>query len=209
MSTAERTKGDLTKNAILTIALPIVSKVGFKGITIGNLADEMAMSKSGLFAHFRSKEQLQLAILDFAARDFVDKVLTPALKHPRGQPRVQALFDSWLLWDRSRHLPGGCVFVTAGIELDDDEPGPVRDRLVQLQRDWHEAVATAAKIAVKEGHFRPDFDAEQFAHDFYGVMLAYHHSSRLLRDPKAEDRVQMAFRMLLAQCRPFVPRKED
>lgn len=192
-------KGDVTRQAILERAAARASRVGLEGVTIGQLADELGLSKSGLFAHFQSKEALQEQVLQFASERFVAGVVRPALDVPRGEPRVRAFFEGWLRWARSGMARSGCLFVAAATELD-DQPGPVRDRLVQLQRDWLGFMAQAYRLAVGEGHFR-DGDAEQFAHDLYGVMLAYHHAARLLRDPRAEQRARAAFEALLAAAR--------
>jgi hypothetical protein len=110
---------------------------------------------------------------------------------------VRALFEGWLGWENDPELPGGCVFIALANELD-DRPGPLRDLLVGYQRDWTGALATAARIAVEEGHFRPDLDCEQFAYDLYATILAYHHFNRLLRDPGSERRARSAFEQLLA-----------
>jgi AcrR family transcriptional regulator len=189
-------KGDLTRNAILERATLLASQVGLGGLTIGTLADDLDLSKSGLFGHFRSKEALQIQVLEHAAATFVELVVRPALRAPRGIRRIRALFDQWLEWTRSGPLPGGCLFVAAATELD-DQPGPVRDRLQQLQRDWLGVIATSFAKGIEEGHFRRDADPDQFAQDLYGVALAYHHAHRLLRDPKGEGRARHAFEALL------------
>ncbi|MGH7568446.1 MAG: TetR/AcrR family transcriptional regulator [Gemmatimonadales bacterium] len=194
-------RGDLTRRAILHRATGLASKLGLGGLTIGALADALELSKSGLFAHFRSKEALQLQVLEFGATVFVDHVVRPALAAPRGAPRMRALFENWLAWARSSPLPGGCLFVAATTELD-DRPGPVRDQLVQLQRQWLDVIAVSFQKGIGEGHFRPDADPEQFAHDLYGVMLAFHHASRLLKDARAAARARRAFDTLLAAARP-------
>ncbi|HEX6201027.1 MAG TPA: TetR/AcrR family transcriptional regulator [Thermoanaerobaculia bacterium] len=194
------TKGEETRAAILERAFASASQVGLEGLTIGSLADEVGLSKSGLFAHFDSKEALQLQVLETAAERFVETVVAPALKEPRGEPRVRALFQHWMEWETAKFQPGGCIFIATAHELD-DRPGPVRERLVALQRDWLEALATAAKIAIEEGHFRPGLDIRQFASDLYAVILAYHHFSRLLRDPAAEGRARSSFESLLAASR--------
>src|SRR5262249_48904840 len=160
-------KGEATRTAILERATRLASQVGLEGVTIGVLAEELKLSKSGLFAHFRSKEALQVQILDHCAGLFVERVIRPALAAPRGEPRVRALFERWLEWDRARPLPGGCLFVAASVELD-DRPGPARDRLVQAQREWLEVIARSCRLAVEEGHFRVDTDPERFAQDIYG-----------------------------------------
>ncbi len=178
----------------------LASRIGLAGLTIGRLADELKLSKSGLFAHFRSKEALQVQVLEAAGLRFVEKVVRPGLQKPRGLPRLRALFEGWLAWDRSGPLPGGCIFVAASSEVDDD-PGPVRDRLVRLQREWLEVLAQVVQSAIAEGHFRRQADADQFAHDLYGIMLAHHHAVRLLRDPRAEERVNRAFETLVRNGR--------
>jgi AcrR family transcriptional regulator len=190
-------KGDLTRQAILDRATGLASQVGLGGLTIGALADEMDLSKSGLFAHFRSKEALQIQVLEHGAAAFVEAVVRPALHMPRGEPRIRTLFELWIQWARSSPLPGGCLFVAAATEFD-DRPGPVRDRLAQLQREWLSVIATSFAKGVAEGHFGADQDPEQFAQDLYGIMLSLHHYSRLLRDPDAEGRARRAFDALLS-----------
>jgi AcrR family transcriptional regulator len=194
-------KGAVTRQAILEKALALASRKGLEGITIGRLSQELGLSKSGLFAHFRSKDALQVQVLQQAAAHFVDEVVRPALGARRGEPRVRALFDRWLDWARSQRTPGGCPFVAAAIELD-DQPGPARDELVRTQRDWLETVATCFRTGITEGQFASTAEPEQFAHDFNGIMLAYHHAARLLADPSAEARARTAFESLLAAARP-------
>jgi AcrR family transcriptional regulator len=193
-------KGEQTREAILAHALGLATRIGFEGLTIGRLAEDLHMSKSGLFAHFRSKEALQLEILRFAGARMVDTVVKPALAAPRGEPRVRALFERWLAWEQSPSLPGGCPFMAASFELD-DRPGPVRDFVVQNLRDWMDTMTGAARIAVHEGHFRADLDCEQFAHECQGIGLAFVHASRLMHDPSARVRAQSAFESLLSRSR--------
>ncbi|HEX5815783.1 MAG TPA: TetR/AcrR family transcriptional regulator [Methylomirabilota bacterium] len=189
-------KGEETREAILLHALELATKVGFAGLTIGRLADDLKLSKSGLFAHFGSKENLQLRVLELASRRFVDEVVRPALAAPRGVRRVRALFERWLAWETSPSLPGGCPFNAAATELD-DQPGPARDYVVQSQRDWLETIANTARTAVQEGDFAPGLDCEQFAHDLLSIVLGYAHASRLMKDPKARARTERAFEALL------------
>lgn len=193
-------KGARTREAILSHALALATRIGLEGLTIGRLADDLRISKSGLFAHFGSKETLQIEMLRLAGSRMVDQVVRPALAVPRGEPRLRALFERWLAWEQSPTLPGGCPFVTASFELD-DRPGPVRDFVVQTLRDWLDTLAGAARIAVQEGHLRPDLDCEQFAHDCYGIGLAFVHASRLMRDPRARARADQAFAALLGAAR--------
>lgn len=175
----------------------IASQVGLEGLSIGGLAEKLQLSKSGLFAHFRSKETLQIQVLDAAAAAFSQAVVRPAVQAPRGEPRLRALFDNWMSWARGEiDMPGGCLFVTASVELD-DRPGPVRDRLLKLQKEWLEVRVRVAGTGVEQGHFRKDSDPEQIAHDLYSIMLGYHHAARLLRDSKAEKRARRAFEDLI------------
>jgi AcrR family transcriptional regulator len=196
-------KGDDTREAILDEAIGLASRVGLHGLTIGSLAAQSRLSKSGLFAHFRSKESLQVQVLDHAAARFVDAVVRPALAAPRGERRVRELFERWLAWCGA-DLPAGCIFIVATSEFD-DEPGPVRDRVVRVQRDWMDTIATVFRTGITEGQFRADADPDQFAHELYGIVLAYHHARRLLRDPQAERRARSALERLLDAARPARP----
>ena len=193
-------KGDLTRQAILERATALASRVGLEGLTIGSLAEELGLSKSGLFAHFGAKQALEVEVLRFAADRFVQDVVRPALAARRGEPRVRAVFERWLDWGRSHVVPGGCLFVAAATELD-DRPGPARDELVRLQRDWLDTIATCFRTGITEGHFGRDADPEQFAHDLYAVMLGCHHAARLMGDPAAESRARAGFEALLAGAR--------
>jgi AcrR family transcriptional regulator len=192
-------KGDETRAAILDVAINIASAKGFAGLTIGTLADATDMSKSGLFAHFKSKEQLELQTLERARERFVDVVVRPSLSAPRGEKRVRALLENWLRWADDA-LSGGCLFIGAASELD-DQPGPLRDSLVRNEQDWLDVIANVAATAVAEGDFAADTDVEQFAYDVHGVTLAYHHHSRLMRDPRAVERTETALESLLESVR--------
>lgn len=190
-------KGEATKEAILDEATRLARTVGLGGMSIGVLATNTQLSKSGLYAHFRSKESLQLQLLEHATVRYVGQVIAPALAAPRGEPRVRALFESWLHWSSA---PGGCIFTAAASEVD-DQPGPVRDRVAHAQRDWLGTIAEVFRTGIAEGHFRSDADPEQFAFDFEGVMLAFHMISRLLGDKQAEARARRSFEELLSTAR--------
>jgi len=194
------TKGDATHREILRKALALASEVGIGGISLSVLAEKVGLSKSGLFAHVSSKENLEVLVLEEAISRFTDLVVAPALKEPRGEPRFRALVTRWLSWGKSELMPGGCVFFAAIAELD-DRPGPARDRLVQSQRDWMEALATAAKVAIAEGHFRADLDPYQLAHETFTLGYGHHALARLLGDPKTEPRTLAAFERLLDHAR--------
>jgi AcrR family transcriptional regulator len=191
-------KGQATKERILGRALDLASTVGLEGLSIGELAKATEMSKSGLFAHFESKEDLQLEVLDAASRQFADLVVTPALREPRGEPRVRALFDRWLAWETLR--TGGCPFMAATFELD-DRPGRVRDALEAMQREWIGTLTRTIRTAMEEGHFHPEIDADQLAYEIYGVFMAFHLYHRLLRDRDARRRATDALEYLLRSAK--------
>jgi AcrR family transcriptional regulator len=193
-------KGTATRERIVDTALQVASVDGLEGITIGRLAREVGLSKSGLFAHFRSKEELQLAVLAAATEKFTEVVVRPALAAPRGEPRVRALFEHWLGWERHESIPGGCVFMQLSVELD-DHPGAARDALVEAQRRWLDALGRAARIAIEEGHFQPGLDTRVFAFQLFGVLCSYYHMKRLLRDELAEAHARAAFEHLVAASR--------
>jgi AcrR family transcriptional regulator len=191
-------KGEATRQVILDRASALASTVGLEGLTIGSLAEALSLSKSGLFAHFRSKEALQQQVLEHIAARFVELVVRPALRAPRGEPRVRALFERLLEWPRQ--FPGGCPLIGAGSELD-ARPGPVRDVLVSQQRDWLETVSQVVRTAIAEGHFRKQITPEQFAFELLGIELAFHHALKLLEDAAAEERARAAFEALLQRVR--------
>ena len=193
-------KGAETRERILEQAVRLASRDGLEGLTIGTLSAELGLSKSGLFAHFGSKDELQLQVLQAAVQRFEIEVIRPALLEPRGEPRIRALFEHWIAWVTGPDTPGGCILIAASVELD-DRPGAQRDFLVLSHRRRVAALAKAARIAIEEGHFRADLDPEQFAFDFYAITLGYHDSRRLLRDPHAEARARYSFERLLADCR--------
>src|SRR5687768_4723739 len=194
------TKGEDTRSTVLGTALSLATQVGLEGVTIGKLADTVGMSKSGLFAHFSSKENLQVAILEEAIERFVATVVAPALKKPRGEARLRALVNGWLDWSKADFLPGGCIFVVAQVELD-DRPGPARDRLVASQRDWLATIAHAARIGIEEKQFKKDLDVEQLAHEIFSVAYGYHFIRRIIEPAEAERRARLAFDRIIESAR--------
>lgn len=197
-------RGAETREAILDHALRLASEVGLEGLTIGQLAGALELSKSGLFAHFGSKDALQVEVLNHAARRFTEIVVRPALAAPRGVGRLRAIFERWVRWPKEAPLPGGCIFVQAASELD-DRPGAARDRLVALQREWLATLARVVRGAQELGELRGDLDAEQLAFELYGVMLSCNHALRLLRDRHAVERARRAFDRLVEAGRPPTP----
>ncbi|GAA1033491.1 MULTISPECIES: TetR/AcrR family transcriptional regulator [Amycolatopsis] len=191
-------KGEATRQAVLGRAAATASRIGLAGLTIGSLAADTGLSKSGLFAHFQSKESLQAQVLAYARELFTDQVVRPALAAPRGEARVRALFEHWVAAGRE----GGpsCLFVSASAEYD-DQPGPIRDQLVRDHLDFTDSVAQMFRTGISEGRFRSDADPDQFAHDLHGVMLGFFHAHRLLAEPAAEARTRRAFENLLAAAK--------
>lgn len=194
-------KGDKTRAEILEVALNQASLVGLEGLSIGELAKEVGMSKSGLFAHFGSKSDLQLAVIELAASLFIETVIRPAIGRPRGEPRLRALFENWATWSERAALDGGCVIASTSWEVD-DRPGPVRDQIDKTLSELHQTIERAAKIAIEEGHFVPETDVQQFAFEMHAVMLGHHVHWRLFRRPDALARARRAFERLLEDRRP-------
>jgi AcrR family transcriptional regulator len=189
-------KGEATRDRIVDRAWRLASRDGLAGLSLGRLATELGLSKSGLFAHFGSKQELEIEVLRIASEHFVDEVIRPALKAARGIPRLRQMFKNWIAWANDPAVPGGCVFLAATAELDDGS-GPQRDFLVTTQAAFVATLSKAARIAVEEGQFRAELDCDQFAFEMLGIVLAYHHMRRLLRHPKAEARASAAFEALL------------
>jgi len=191
------TKGEETRERILDRAFRLASRDGLEGLSIGGLATDLGLSKSGLFAHFGSKEDLQVAVLEMAAAEFETAVMRPAFRAARGLPRLKKMFDLWLSWADDPGKPGGCVFMAASTELDDHEGRP-REHLVETQKRLFAAIEKTAQLAVEEGHFRKDLDVEQLAFELYSILLGYNQRKRLLRAPDAGSRARTAFDRLVA-----------
>ncbi len=175
----------------------MASQVGLEGLSIGSLAGRLEMSKSGLFAHFGSKEDLQLQTLKQAQLRFEETVFRPALKAPSGLPRLRALFANWLAWvERNDEPPGGCLMLAASVEYD-DRPGAIRELLVAGQRELRGAIAKAIRLAIDEGHLKPKTDPWQLTFELFGIVLAAHHDRRLLGDARAPERARSALDRLI------------
>jgi AcrR family transcriptional regulator len=189
-------KGQATRAAILDAALGLASHMGLEGLSIGALAEVTQMSKSGVFAHFGSREELQISVVrEYHAR-FEDEVFHPALAEPRGLPRLRTLFARWVK-RVSVEIDSGCIYISGAVEFD-DRPGPVRDALASMVQAWHSALERAIRIAIEEGHLKPDIDATQMLFEIHGLILALHHDARFLRLPGALQRAQTAFDHVLA-----------
>jgi AcrR family transcriptional regulator len=194
-------KGETTRAAILDAALAQASESGFESLTIGSLAERARLSKSGLFAHFGSREELQVAAIEAAAARFTETVFIPAIKAPRGLPRLRALFEHWLAWTTHSGLAHGCPMQAAAIEFD-DRPGPVRDAVVEHFARLERGLGRAVGLAVSQGHLRAELDRDQFVFDMVGVILAYFHNARLFDREQAERRARAAFEQLITAALP-------
>jgi AcrR family transcriptional regulator len=192
-------KGQQTKAAILEAALSLASHMGLEGLSIGALAEVSGMSKSGVFAHFGSREELQISVVREYHRRFEEEVFFPAMTEPRGLPRLRALFERWVR-RVSVELDSGCIYISGAVEFD-DRPGPVRDALVSMVRAWHAAMERAIRLAVTEGHLKPDTDVPQLLFEIHGLILALHHDARFLRQRGVLDRARTGFERLLERHR--------
>lgn len=193
-------KGAQTRTLILDQAVAHASEVGLEGLSIGSLATRLSLSKSGLFAHFGSKEELQLATLKAAQERFVNKVFLPSLDAPRGLARIRTLFRNWFDWLDSSGQPGGCVILAAAAEFD-DRPGLVHDTLLAGQKQLRGAIAKAVRLAIEAGELPADTDPWQLAFELFGVVLAAHHDRHLFDDPRASERGIRAIERLLGAGR--------
>ncbi|MDI9239757.1 TetR/AcrR family transcriptional regulator [Lysobacter sp. LF1] len=192
-------KGAATREAIIERAYGIACSAGLEGLSIGPLAQAVGMSKSGVFAHFGSREDLQLAVLDAAGDRFIAHVLRPALKHPRGLPRLLAIMDAWFDWDR--HTEGGCVLLSAASEYD-DRPGTLRDRLIEHEQRWRQEIGRAIGLSVETGELARDTDPDQMAFELYGIALLVHHDAGLFSFDRAADRGRRALERLIRSYAP-------
>jgi AcrR family transcriptional regulator len=196
-------KGEQTRSAILDAACELAARDGLEGLTIGVLAERMGMSKSGVFAHFGSREDLQIAVLKAYERRFVEDVLKPGLEAPRGLERLRAIFGHWL--DRTAvEAASACIWISGATEYD-DRPGSVRDELVGMVRSWQRELVRAIRQAIDTGELRVDTDPGELVFDLYGVILVLHHDARLMDSADAPARARRAFDRLIDAYRAPAP----
>jgi len=189
-------KGRQTRAAIVDAGLALASHIGLEGLSIGALAEVTGMSKSGVFAHFGSREELQISVVREYHAKFEEEVFRPSMAASRGLPRLRALFDRWLK-RVSVEIDSGCIYISGAVEFD-DRPGPVRDALVDMVNTWQQALERSIAAAVAEGHLRADTDARQLLFEIHGLILALHHDARFLRHAGAEERARAGFERVLA-----------
>ena len=195
-----------TRERILDQGLALTSQLGLEGVTLGVLADQVGMSKSGLFAHFRSKEEMQISLLEHTAEVGVAHIIAPAMNKPEGLPRLKALVTNWFGWAPRAGLPGGCP-VAAGLFEFDDLEGPVRKKILEMEAEWRGLLTKTVKEASSLGHLRADLDAAQFVWELCGIYLSHHTSQRFLKSPDADRRAQTAFDALLERAAPVSRKK--
>ncbi len=188
-------KGELTRAAILDVALDLASRDGLEGLTIGLLADKMNMSKSGVFAHFGSREDLQMEVLKLYHHRFEQEVFFPSVKETRGIERLRSMFARWVK-RVSVEIALGCIYISGAVEYD-DRPGPIREELVSMVKAWQGALLRCVRQAIDTGDLKPDSDAQQLVYEMYGLILALHHDARFLRMPGSVDRARVGFERLI------------
>ena len=190
-------KGQQTKAALVDAALSVATQVGLEGLSIGALADATQMSKSGVFAHFGSREELQISVIREYHNRFEHEVFYPALNQPRGLPRLRAMFANWMQ-RTSVEIDSGCLYISGAVEFDDRE-GPVRDALVSSVMTWHSALRRAIQAARQMGHLRADVNDDQMLFEIHGLILALHYEARFLKHPGSIARANAGFDRILKQ----------
>ena len=196
-SSSERAlqKGQQTKQLIVDAALGLAEQIGLEGLSIGALAEITRMSKSGVFAHFGSREELQMSVIREYYQRFSDEVFMAALDAPRGLPRVRALFANWMR-RVTIEIQSGCIFISGAVEFD-DRPGPVRDALASSVKTWLAAMHRAVVQAKQEGHLVDEADEAQIAFEIHGLILALHYEARFLKNPGAIARANTGFENIM------------
>jgi AcrR family transcriptional regulator len=179
----------------LEAALSLASQMGIEGLSIGALAEVTGMSKSGVFAHFGSREELQISVIREYHERFEEEVFRPAIAQPRGLPRLRALVKNWVS-KVATEIDSGCIYISGAVEFD-DRPGPVRDALAGMVLLWHGALEKAIRIAIDVGDLRPDTDPMQMLFEIHGLILSLHHDARFLRSPGAVERARVAFERVI------------
>jgi len=188
-------KGQQTKAAIVDAALGLATQIGLEGLSIGALAEVTQMSKSGVFAHFGSREELQISVIREYHQRFEQEVFYPAMSEARGLPRLRAMFANWMQ-RTSVELDSGCIYISGAVEFD-DRPGPVRDALAWSVQTWHTAMKRAITIAKEEGHLDGATDEEQMLFEIHGLILALHYEARFLKNPGSIARAHTGFENIL------------
>lgn len=197
-------KGSITRELILARAYELARQEGLEGLSIGTVARSAGMSKSGMFAHFGSREQLQLALLDSVGTRFLEFVKVPALREARGLPRLRKMIERWCEWSRVHQ--SGCVLLSAAVEYDGRSHGAIREHVLRQQTGWRDELRRAIQLAIDVGHLRRDTETAQLAFEIYSLMLGLHHDAGLFGYEEARRRTEMALERLIASYMDNVPR---
>ena len=197
VSTKSHAKGQQTRAAIVDAALGLATHVGLEGLSIGAVAEVMQMSKSGVFAHFGSREELQISVIREYHHRFEEEVFFPAVAGTRGLPRLRALFANWMK-RTSIEIDSGCMYISGAVEFD-DRTGPVRDALASSVKTWLAAMQRAVVLAKKEGHLKPDTDEQQMTFEIHGLILALHYEARFLQSPESVQRALAGFERIVSE----------
>jgi AcrR family transcriptional regulator len=198
---AMRQTGQATRDRILDAGLNLLSTSGFAGVTIGLLASQVGMSKSGLFAHFKSKEDIDIALLERMGEIASKNVVVPAMRAQQGLSRLTALVENWFGWSTKAGLLGGCPAAAGMFELDDVE-GPVREKLLELEKQWDETLKQFISESITTGDLRKDLDIDQFIWELTGFYLNHHASRRFMRSRAANMRAKKAIQGLIGRSKP-------
>ncbi len=201
VTTKGQHKGEKTKAVIVDAALGLATQIGLEGLSIGALAEVTGMSKSGVFAHFGSREELQISVVrEYFAR-FEQEVFYPAMAAQRGLPRLQALFANWMK-RTSVEIDSGCIFISGAVEFD-DRPGPVRDAIAASVRTWLTAMDRAVRQAQDLGELERQADPSQILFEIHGLILALHYEARFLKTPGSLERAVKGFDRILERNFPL------
>lgn len=203
---AKTQRSGLTLAAILDTALGMAAADGLESLTIGEVAKRLGLSKSGVFSRIGSREALQKAVIEEYDRRFLQDVFVPAMREPRGLPRLNAIMRLWLQRARDVEIRTGCIYCAGAFEFDDRD-GPLRDLLLDGTRRWRAALRRTALQAIEAGHLNPDTDADQLVYELDGLFVALMREARFLRDPRAADRAWAAYERLIASLLPAPVRR--
>lgn len=196
-------KGQQTKATLIEAALGLATQIGLEGLSIGAIAEVTRMSKSGVFAHFGSREELQISVIREYFSRFEQEIFYPALQAERGLPRVRALFGNWMK-RVAVEIQSGCIFISGAVEFD-DRPGPVRDALASSVQTWLQALNRAIEQAQESGELDPAAQPDQIAFEIHGLILALHYEARFLKNPASLQRANTAFANILVRYSASAP----
>ena len=194
-------RSELTLAAILDTALSMAAADGLESLTVGEVAKRLGLSKSGVFSRIGSREALQKGVIAEYDRRFLQDVFTPAMREPRGLPRLNAIVRLWLQRARDVEIRQGCIYCAGAFELDDRD-GPLRDTLLEGVQRWRGALKRTVIQAIDAGHLRPDTDADQMVFEIDGLFVALMRDARFLRDPRAADRAWLAYERVIRSQQP-------